>query len=52
MPVAGRIAWPTRLIRRLLRIHISAIFDYGNVLCFSPLAAEIQGMADILVECM
>jgi putative hydrolase of the HAD superfamily len=35
--------------RRLLRIHVSAIiFDYGNVLCSSPLAAEIEGMANIL----
>lgn len=34
---------------RLLRIHVSAIvFDYGNVLCSSPLAAEIEGMASIL----
>jgi putative hydrolase of the HAD superfamily len=33
----------------LLRIHVSAIiFDYGNVLCSSPLAAEIEGMAAIL----
>jgi putative hydrolase of the HAD superfamily len=33
----------------LLRIHVSAIiFDYGNVLCSSPLAAEIDGMANIL----
>jgi putative hydrolase of the HAD superfamily len=33
----------------LLRIHVSAIiFDYGNVLCSSPLAGEIEGMAAIL----
>jgi putative hydrolase of the HAD superfamily len=33
----------------LLRIHISAIiFDYGNVLCSSPVPAEIEGMAAIL----
>jgi putative hydrolase of the HAD superfamily len=33
----------------LLRIHVGAIiFDYGNVLCSSPIAAEIEGMANIL----
>jgi putative hydrolase of the HAD superfamily len=33
----------------LLRIHVSAIiFDYGNVLCSSPLPAEIEGMASVL----
>jgi len=33
----------------LLRIHVGAIiFDYGQVLCSSPLAAEIQAMASIL----
>jgi putative hydrolase of the HAD superfamily len=33
----------------LLRIHVSAIiFDYGNVLCSSPLASEIEAMASIL----
>ena len=38
-----------RYHRRLLRIHVSAIiFDYGNVLCSSPLAKEIEGMASIL----
>jgi putative hydrolase of the HAD superfamily len=34
---------------KLLRIHVGAIiFDYGNVLCTSPLAAEIERMAGIL----
>jgi len=33
----------------LLNIQVSAIiFDYGNVLCSSPLASEIEGMANIL----
>jgi putative hydrolase of the HAD superfamily len=33
----------------LLRIHVGAIiFDYGNVLCTSPLQAEIDAMAAIL----
>jgi putative hydrolase of the HAD superfamily len=33
----------------LLRTNVSAIiFDYGNVLCSSPLAAEIEAMASVL----
>jgi putative hydrolase of the HAD superfamily len=33
----------------LLPVHVSAIiFDYGNVLCSSPLPAEIEAMAAIL----
>ena len=33
----------------MLRIHLNAIiFDYGNVLCSSPLASEIDAMASIL----
>lgn len=33
----------------MLRIHISAIiFDYGQVLCSSPLSSEIDAMASLL----